>query len=54
MNHPEDKGPHSPLALSMLISEAVYRLVLLVESLIRWVAKSVLHPCRLQCRCFFW
>ena len=54
MNHPEDKGPHSSLALSLLISETVYQLVLVVERVIRWGVKYLLRPCRLQYRCLFW
>ena len=52
---PEDEPPpQSPLPLSLLISEAVYRLVVLVEHLLRWLNRLVLKPCRLQLRCLFW
>lgn len=39
MEDPEDRFPSSTVTLSMLISESVYRLVVLVERLIRWVAR---------------
>lgn len=56
MNDRKDRMPDhsSPLALSMLISEAVYKLVLLVECVLRWAVKYLLRPCQLQCRCLFW
>ena len=37
---PEEKVFHEPLALSMLISESVYRLITTIERLIRWSARA--------------
>ena len=54
MRQPEDRQPHSPLALSLLVSESVYRLVVLVERLLRLLTRFVLKPCLLQFRCLFW
>jgi hypothetical protein len=54
VSNPEDRGPHSPLTFSLLIAETVYRLVVIVERVIRWIAQTVLRPCRLQFRCLFW
>ena len=41
---PEERVSSSPLTLSMLTSEWVYRLICLVERLIRWFNKAVLRP----------
>ena len=54
MNLPENQRPASSLPLAMLISEAVYKLVVLVERSLRWLVKFVLRPCLLQFRCLFW
>jgi len=54
MNHPEDRGSRSPLRFSLLISEAVYRLVVMIERSLRWTVKNLLRPCMLQLRCLFW
>jgi hypothetical protein len=54
VSNPEDRGPHSPLTFSLLIAETVYRLVVIVERVIRWIAQTVLRPCRQQFRCLFW
>jgi len=54
VNNPDDQRPATSLPLAMLISEAVYRLVVLVERTLRWLVKFVLRPCLLQFRCLFW
>jgi hypothetical protein len=54
VNQPENQRPASSLPLAMLISEAVYKLVVLVERALRLLAKFVLRPCLLQFRCLFW
>ena len=54
MREPHKHGPSASLSLAMLISETVYKLVLLVERSLRWLAKFVLRPCLLQLRCLFW
>jgi hypothetical protein len=54
VNQPEDQRPANSLPLAMLISEAVYRLVVLVERTLRWLVKFLLRPCLLQLRCLFW
>ena len=50
MNKPEDHVSPKPLTLSMLISEWVYRLVVIVERLLRLLNRFVIRPCRLQYR----
>lgn len=56
MNDPKDRMPDcsSPLTLSLLISETVYKLVVLVERSIRLFSKYILRPCVLQFRCLLW
>lgn len=44
MNDPDDRFPSSSVTLSMLISESVYRLVVIIERSIRWFAKHVYRP----------
>ena len=54
-NRYDDRAPDpSPLKLSLLVSEWVYRLVVIVERLIRWTIKYVVRPCILQYRCLMW
>ena len=43
---PDEPPPPSPLPLSMLISERVYRLILLVERLLRLTNRTIIRPCR--------
>jgi hypothetical protein len=38
----------------MMISETVYKMVVIVERIIRWLSSVVLRPCLLQFRCLFW
>lgn len=40
MEDPDDRFPSSTVTYSMLISESVYRLVVLVERLIRWSERA--------------
>lgn len=40
MEDPEDRFPTSTVTISMLISESVYRLVVVVERLIRWSERA--------------
>ena len=54
MSPPEDPPPHVPLSLSMLISESVYKIIVLIERTLLWLARFVLRPCLLQFRCLFW
>lgn len=44
MNDPEDRFPSSTVTIAMLISESVYRLVVIVERSIRWFAKHIYRP----------
>ena len=50
----EPSPPQSPLPLALLISEAVYRLVVLIERLLRGTNRYLIRPLRLQLRCLFW
>ena len=50
----EEPLSRKPLTLSLLISEWVYRLVVVVERLLRMVDRYLLRPARLQWRCLFW
>ncbi|NCF36515.1 MAG: hypothetical protein GWP56_09020 [Gammaproteobacteria bacterium] len=45
MNNPDNKPRASSVTYSLLISESVYRLVVVVERVIRWFIKSVIRPC---------
>ena len=45
MNVPDKQFPSSSVTLSMLISESVYKVVVGIERIIRWVTKAVLRPC---------
>ena len=54
VNVPNKQFPSSSVTFSMLISEEVYKLVLGIERVIRWVTKSVLRPCLAQFRCLLW
>ena len=49
MEDPEDRFPNSTVTLSMLISESVYRLVTMIEHLIRWFER-VTRPHRFVLR----
>jgi hypothetical protein len=41
VNDPEDRCHGPSLTLSMLISESVYRLIVVVERMIRWCLRTV-------------
>ena len=43
---PDEPPPRAPLPLSMLISERVYRFILLIERLLRWINRVVIRRCR--------
>ena len=54
-NRYEERPPDpSPLKLSLLVSEWVYLLVVIVERLIRWTTRYLIRPCILQFRCLLW
>lgn len=44
MQEPDDRPVNSPLTLSMLTSEWVYRLICLVERGLRWLIRAVIRP----------
>ncbi len=44
MDDPDKQVSSSPLTLSMLTSEWVYRLICLIERTIRWFNKAILRP----------
>jgi hypothetical protein len=54
VNHPDDRPPTSTVTLAMLISESVYRLIVLIERTLRWLTKFLFRPCLLHFRCLFW
>ena len=54
IDEPVEQVSHKPLSISMMISEWVYRLVVIVERLLRLGNRFVLRPARLQFRCLFW
>lgn len=45
MQEPDDRPVNTPLTLSMLASEWVYRLICLVERALGWLNRSVIRPC---------
>ena len=49
-----DPPPNTPLTTSMLISEGVYKLIVGVERLIRWINRNIVPPCRLLYWCLRW
>lgn len=51
MEDPEDRFPTSRVTLSMLISESVYRLITMIERLIRWSERAT-RPHRFLLRIF--
>ena len=51
MNDPDNKPPTSSVTYSLMISESVYRLVVVVERIIRWFIKSVIRPSMYICWC---
>jgi hypothetical protein len=54
VSFPQKQRPTSSVTFSMLVSETVYKLVMLVERILRWMTKFIFHPCILQYRCLFW
>ena len=54
MNFPEKQRPTSSVTIAMLISETVYKLIVLIERMLRWNMKFVVRPCLLQIRCLLW
>ena len=54
LNDLHDPPPKAPLTTSMLISEAVYKLIVCVELLIRWINRRLVPPCRLLYWCLRW
>ena len=50
MNDPENRHQGSSLPLSMLVSESVYRLIVIVERIIRWSLRAIrIHLFLLRC-----
>ena len=54
MNDPDKHSSATPLTLSMLTSEGVYKLVCLIERILRWSMKAVIRPNLFLFRCLFW
>ena len=54
VNAPGKQIPSSSVTFSMLISESVYKLVVGIERIIRWLSKAVFKPCLAQFRCLRW
>lgn len=53
-SYADEELPSSSVTYSMLISESVYKLVVVVERLIRWFNKAVLRPCVVYYRFLRW
>jgi len=49
-----DEQPRSSLTLSMLISESVYKLVVVIERLLRWFDINVMQSLRVIYWCLRW
>ena len=43
-SYADDELPSSSVTYSMLISESIYKLVVVAERLIRWINRHVLRP----------
>lgn len=54
VDDPKNQLPSSSVTISMLISESVYKLVVVVERIIRWFNKAVLRPYLFLFRCLVW
>jgi len=54
MDNPKNQIPDSSVTISMLISETVYKLVVVIERMIRWFTKAVLRPYLFLFRCLIW
>ena len=54
MDDPKNQIPTSSVTISMLISESVYKLVVLIERVIRWFNKAILRPYLFLFRCLVW
>jgi hypothetical protein len=54
VNIPDKGVPTSSVTYSMLISETVYKVIVVIERIIRWVTKAVLRPCLLLIWCLIW
>lgn len=54
VNVPDRQYPSSSVSFSMLISETVYKGVVGIERIIRWLVKAVFKPCLAQFRCLLW
>lgn len=44
MKSSDDQFPTSSVTYAMLISEAVYKLVVVIERIIWWVSKAIIWP----------
>jgi hypothetical protein len=53
-SYADEDLPGSSVTYAMLISESVYRLVVLVERIIRWIDKAIFRPCLLYYRFLRW
>ena len=47
---PDDQYPTSSVSYSMMISESIYKMVVVIERIIWWVSKNIIRPCRI----LFW
>ena len=54
MPPPDDHKPSSSVTYSLMISESVYKLVLLVERFIWWLDRAVIRPGRIIYWCLRW
>ena len=50
----DERPAAAPLTLSMLTSEGVYKLVVVVERTIRWINRAVIRPGVLLVWCLRW
>ncbi len=53
-SYADEEMPSSSVTYSMLISESVYKLVVIVERLIRWFDRAVLRPAMVYYRFLRW
>ena len=54
MDDPRNQLPSSSVTIAMLISESVYKLVVVIERPIRWFNKAILRPHLFLFRCLVW
>lgn len=51
---PDKQIPSSSVTIAMLISETVYKIIVIIERIIRWFIRAILRPYLFLFRCLIW